>query len=147
MGRAFYKLKYRIKESEFRMKIKAISVKQPWASLITSGSKTIETRKWFTKYRGDILIVSSKSPRINNLPTGQALCIAEIIDCRVMTYSDRVDARCEIYPGAYSWVLGNIRPIKPFAVKGQLGIYEVEIPQEIKERSENMFSKSKKSFV
>lgn len=33
----------------------AISLKQPWAQLILDGVKTIETRKWRTNYRGDLL--------------------------------------------------------------------------------------------
>jgi hypothetical protein len=106
--------------------MKAISLRQPWASMIASGEKKIETRKWFTKYRGDILIVASKSPKIPGLPVGKALCIARLIDCRKMTKADEAVARCEIYPGAFAWVLDDIRPIKPFEVKGQLGIYEVE---------------------
>jgi hypothetical protein len=32
--------------------MKALSVKQPWANMIASGKKTIETRKWPTDYRG-----------------------------------------------------------------------------------------------
>lgn len=31
--------------------VKALSVKEPWASLIASGQKTIETRRWRTSYR------------------------------------------------------------------------------------------------
>jgi hypothetical protein len=42
--------------------MKALSVKQPWADLIASGQKTIETRNWYTPYRGNILICSSKEP-------------------------------------------------------------------------------------
>lgn len=44
--------------------MKALSVKQPWANMIASGEKTIETRTWMTGYRGQVLIVSSKQPRI-----------------------------------------------------------------------------------
>lgn len=107
--------------------MKAISLIQPWASMIASGKKTIETRKWSTKYRGDILIVASKSPKIPGLPTGKALCIARIIDCKPMKIEDEAAACCEIYPGAFAWSLDNIRPIEPFDLKGQLGIYEVEL--------------------
>lgn len=127
--------------------MKAISVRQPWASLIAGGLKTIETRKWFTKYRGDILIVASKNPKVGDLPTGQALCIARIVDCRKMTKEDETQARCEVYPGAYAWILSDIRPIKPFAVKGKLGIYEVELPENNNSQEEHLFSKSKKSFI
>lgn len=104
---------------------KALSLKQPWANMIASGEKTIETRKWPTDYRGPLLIVSSKSPNIP--PAGYALALATLIDCRPMTRSDEVAARCAVYPGAYAWILEEIRRVKPFPVKGQLGIYEVQI--------------------
>ncbi|HLD96464.1 MAG TPA: ASCH domain-containing protein [Patescibacteria group bacterium] len=104
--------------------MKAISLKQPWANHIASGEKTIETRKWSTKYRGDLLIVSSKSPNIP--PAGQALAVVELVDCRPMVKADERAAMCEVYPKAQSWVLKNIRRIKPFPVKGQLNLYEVD---------------------
>jgi hypothetical protein len=105
--------------------MKAISVKQPWANLIASGEKTIETRAWSTEYRGDLLIVSSKMPSIES--AGYALAIVELVDCRPMSVLDEPDARCRIYPGAISWVLRNIRGIKPVAVRGHLGIFETEL--------------------
>ncbi len=43
---------------------KCLSLKQPYAELIVSGRKTIELRKWNTKYRGQFLIHASKT--INN---------------------------------------------------------------------------------
>jgi len=94
--------------------------------MIAMGKKTIETRKWFTRYRGDILIVASKKPKIPCLPTGKALCIVEICECRKMKLDDETAACCEIYSGAFAWVLKNIRPVPPFVVKGKLGIYEVD---------------------
>ena len=48
--------------------MKAISVKQPWASLIISGIKDIENRKWKTNYRGRVLIHASNSTDLDNLP-------------------------------------------------------------------------------
>ncbi len=112
--------------------MKAISIKQPWAFLIASGEKTIETRVWFTRYRGDLLIVSSLKPvpglvlgRHGEKVYGKALCVAKLVDCRPMVEADQDAAMCEVYDKAFSWVLEDIRPIKPFAVKGQLGIYEV----------------------
>lgn len=104
-------------------KMKALSVKQPWAKMIASGAKTIETRKWCTEYRGPLLIVSSKAPRIE--PAGYALAVVKLIDCRQMTKADQDEACCEYYSGAFSWVLTNIKLIKPFAVTGHLGLYEV----------------------
>lgn len=39
--------------------MKALSILQPWASLVVLGHKKIETRSWNTKYRGPILIHAS----------------------------------------------------------------------------------------
>ena len=40
--------------------MRAISLWQPWASAITLGAKTIETRSWYTSYRGAIAIHAAK---------------------------------------------------------------------------------------
>ena len=47
--------------------MKALSIKQPWASLIAHGIKNIENRTWKTKFRGRIFIHASSSPAINQL--------------------------------------------------------------------------------
>lgn len=104
-----------------------ISIKQPWASLIAEGHKTIETRTWSVSYRGKLLIVSSKRPVIGSLPVGMALAVVDLVDCRPMTKDDEAAAMCEIYPGAWAWVLDNIHKIKPFNVKGSLSLYEVDV--------------------
>src|SRR2546425_5277710 len=106
--------------------VKALSVKQPWANMIASGEKTIETRTWATDYRGDLLIVSSRKPPIE--PAGYAVAVARVVDCRPMRKQDEAAAQCPVYPGAYSWVLADLRKIKPFPVRGQLGIFEVRVP-------------------
>jgi activating signal cointegrator 1 len=36
--------------------VKGITLYQPWASLVAVGAKRIETRSWFTSYRGTIAI-------------------------------------------------------------------------------------------
>ena len=40
--------------------IKALSLHQPWASLVQLGIKTIETRSWSTKCRGPLAIHATK---------------------------------------------------------------------------------------
>lgn len=40
--------------------MKALSIRQPWASLILKAGKGIENRDWPTKYRGRILIHAAK---------------------------------------------------------------------------------------
>jgi hypothetical protein len=41
--------------------MKALSLWEPWASLVRFGVKTIETRSWSTTYRGPIAIASAKT--------------------------------------------------------------------------------------
>ncbi|MDX2201038.1 MAG: ASCH domain-containing protein [Phycisphaerae bacterium] len=105
--------------------MKAISVKQPWANMIACGAKTIETRTWGTSYRGQLLIVSSKTPKIE--PAGFAVAVADVVDCRLMTKEDEAAACCSIYPDAHAWILSNVRRIEPIPIKGALGIYEVSV--------------------
>lgn len=41
--------------------MKCLSLKQPYAHLLASGKKTVELRKWNTKFRGQFLIHASLS--------------------------------------------------------------------------------------
>ena len=105
--------------------MKALSVKQPWANMIAAGEKTIETRTWPTDYRGPLLIVSTRDPRI--APAGFALAVVRLKDCRPMTRADERAACCTTYAGAYSWVFDEINRVQPFEVRGQLGVFDVEV--------------------
>lgn len=40
--------------------MKALTLHQPWATLVASGVKTIETRSWQTSYRGPLAIHAGK---------------------------------------------------------------------------------------
>ena len=104
--------------------MKALSIKEPWASMIYSGKKTIETRTWQTNYRGKILLCASKKPSTNL--SGNAFAIVELIDCRPMTKQDEEAACCELYDRAFSWVMNNIENIDLFQIKGQLGLFNVD---------------------
>ncbi|MCK4760501.1 MAG: ASCH domain-containing protein [Candidatus Aminicenantes bacterium] len=120
--------------------MKALSLIQPYASLIAIGKKTIETRAWSTKYRGKLLIVSSKKSVIKGipytgllnfgLPFGKALAIAELIDCRPMKTEDEEAAIHSYRPGLYAWILSNIKKIEQFPVRGQLKLFEVDYEEE-----------------
>lgn len=120
----------------------ALSIKQPWAWMIATGLKTIETRTWHVQYRGELLIVSSKGKmplegqkvfdknfpgKASEILYGQALAIATLDVCRPMTKADEIGACCFKYPHAWSWVLKDVRPVKPFDVLGKLGIYTVDV--------------------
>lgn len=118
--------------------MRALSVRQPWASMIASGEKTIETRTWSTDYRGPLLICASKHPESGTgslvayvqMPLGRAVCTAYLADCRPMEVDDECGAQCSWEKGRFAWMLENIRPfVNPFQVKGQLGLFEVEVPE------------------
>lgn len=77
--------------------MKALTIHQPFASLIAAGAKHFETRSWPTKYRGKIAIHAAKKPYshfdysctfynavnsagITELPYGVIVATAELID-------------------------------------------------------------------
>ncbi len=109
------------------IRLKALSVRQPWASMIASGIKTIEVRSWPTLFRGELLIVSSRKPDLPGLPLGQAIAVVRLIDCRSMHRRDEPAAKCKLNPGDFAWVLEGARRITPFEVKGRLRLFEVPI--------------------
>ncbi|NQU42141.1 ASCH domain-containing protein [bacterium] len=132
--------------------MKALSVKQPWVAGIMTGKKTIETRTWSTDYRGPLLICASKTFDLSALravadqvgksvpefrstlaPTlGKAVCVCNLVGCRPMTKEDEDLALCYSEPWHFSWVLQDVFQIPSFAVRGQLGLFNVEIPSHVK---------------
>lgn len=108
---------------------KCLSVRQPWASLIASGQKSIEVRSWPTKYRGPLVICASKSPKLSDLPTGCAVCVVDVIDCRPITHDDASAACCGVDPEReFAWVLSSPRVIPSLpTVSGRLGIFDLAV--------------------
>ena len=62
--------------------MKALSIKQPWASLIANGIKDIENRTWKTNFRGRIYIHASSKPASWNDLNSQQRKLVGISDCR-----------------------------------------------------------------
>ena len=120
--------------------MKALVIRQPWAELIASDQKSIETRTWHTNYRGDLLIVAGKQldreaaalfmlPE-KSLVLGQAVAIVRVYACEPMIKEHEAAAMCPVYPKAWAWSLANVRRIMPFPVKGRLGFFEVSLTGE-----------------
>lgn len=107
--------------------MRALSIRQPWASLIARGVKTIETRTWSTRYRGPLLILASKSPRVDDLPAGVLLCETEILECRPMTIEDQAAACVPWRPGLYAWTLGAVKSLPPIPCRGKLGLFSLDL--------------------
>lgn len=85
--------------------MKAITLQQPWATLVAIGAKRLETRSWSTNYRGPLAITASKawphkaqmialsSPFIERLngagylpdiPLGVVVATCNLVDCLPM---------------------------------------------------------------
>lgn len=130
--------------------IRALWWNQPYANLMLHGK--IETRTYPTKVRGKVLICSCKKPyteqqiisisgdeqysRMKEIlregidgVLGQAIAIADLVDCRLMTPDDEDATFVEYWhPNAdtgigkrYCWVFENVKPIEPFEIKGKQG--------------------------
>jgi len=110
--------------------MKAISIKEPYASMIRRGEKLIETRTWKTDYRGDLLLCASQKPESDI--SGKAFAVAKLADCVPMTTEHEAQAGCKVYPGAYAWILRDVTAIMVFPVKGQLSLFEVDVPLRLK---------------
>jgi hypothetical protein len=118
--------------------MKALSLKQPWAELIVSGKKIIETRKWKTKFRGEFYIYSSKIFNkyhceefgIKNPTTGALIGKAELVD--VKEYKNEQEFKEDYNKHfaknfvKYGYILKNIKRIKPIPCKGRLNFFEVK---------------------
>lgn len=103
--------------------VQALSLTGEWPARIRDGEKTIETRSWYTPHRGPLLICAAKT-----CPApygGQAVAIAWLADCRRMTQDDEAQACCEVYDGAYAWVLSDVQAIDPFPVHGRQRLFPV----------------------
>jgi hypothetical protein len=127
--------------------MKAVSIKQPWASLIALGIKTLEVRAWPTEHRGPLLICSSRRPVIEGHRHGCALCVVNVVDCRAMTRQD-IPFACvdKFYPKHFVWVLQDVRVIKPFPVLGQLRLFDIrdKLIRPLKQRLPKSPSRAKK---
>jgi hypothetical protein len=139
-------------------KIKAISLHQPWASLIELGVKQFETRGWSTNSRGKLVICAAKKnskqqqsqyetfastvgieltlPPWENLPFGMAISVVDLSDCIEMTdefissQSPHEIACGQWEPGRFAWKLENVQPLsKPVHIKGQQGLWNIPFEQ------------------
>lgn len=125
--------------------MKALTIKQPWASLITEGYKKYEFRSWKTNYRGKILIHSGLSLEKDmqerfkdynlDYQLGYIIGEAEIVDC-ILVYEKFNEELRNIDPIVYgrsnhvenyAWKLENIKKYdNPIPCKGKLGLWNYE---------------------
>jgi hypothetical protein len=62
--------------------LKALTVKQPWATQIALGIKKIEYRSWATAHRGNLLVCAGKEPFFDDEgllgPGGVTICTVDL---------------------------------------------------------------------
>jgi len=142
---------------EWSIVIKAISLKQPWATLVITGAKKYETRSWKTGHRGALAIHASRSfsaqlarlcqhepfrsallaagyKKASELPRGVLLGTVELLE---VCSTDDIDPRTlsatelafgDFRPRRFAFKLGDpARWKKPLAMQGQLNIFDVDL--------------------
>lgn len=113
--------------------IPALTLWQPWATLIEQEVKRVETRSWATNYRGPIAIHAAKKPVAVSdyphlfelvsygceFPFGAVVAIANLVNCVEMTeefiaQQSETELKCGDWsPGRFAWILEIIRPVVP----------------------------------
>lgn len=127
--------------------MKAISLWQPWASLMAYGFKTVETRSWNTSHRGPLLIHAGKRPMptihkramedfeskgINwrtDLPYGCIVAQVELIaiwPAESWAIYEKEGAHGDYSVGRYAWVTDSLkRFLNPIPFRGWQRIFKV----------------------
>jgi hypothetical protein len=128
--------------------MKAISLYEPWATLIALGEKRYETRSWSTTYRGSLLICASKIRlptvkiidlmvrariTVNDLNPGRAVTLVDLIhiyrtdDLHYGQLGENEEFYGNLFPGRFAWQLKNIRRfVNPPLVRGRQGLFDVD---------------------
>lgn len=121
--------------------MKVITLKQPWASLVSYGYKKYEFRSWKLNYRGPILIhaglgidkeAMQKVKDLNlEFPSKKIMAIVNIDDCILLdeAISSVINKENPLVYGnkirtGYAWKLSNAKLVNiPESVSGKQGIW------------------------
>lgn len=133
--------------------IRALTLTQPWASLMVAGHKTIETRSWSTTYRGPLIIHAAKGfpPAAKEfasveraigripaqIPLAAALAVVELVDVLPTEVAELdagpVDRHLgDFTAGRYAWLTDRARLYvfpQPIPCSGRLGLWRP--PEEV----------------
>ena len=113
--------------------MKALTIQQPWASLIFQAGKNIENRDWYTPHRGRFWVHAAKTIDRGGyefmaehgivlhgpMPTSAIIGSVDLID--VVRQSDSI-----WFCGKYGFVLEYPQPCSPMPMKGQLGFWDTD---------------------
>jgi activating signal cointegrator 1 len=133
--------------------MKALTLTQPWATLVDLRKKHIETRSWTTKYRGLLVIHAAKGFPVwakelctddvflealgdltwKTVPLSRGLCIVRLVDVQRTEdvracYPDRFpheEPFGDYSEGRFAWVTEYVKHLDdPREVRGALGLWE-----------------------
>jgi len=117
---------------------KAITLLQPWASLIIDKRKPVETRSWQTDYRGTIAIHTSikNNKEVKDaclkfgydpktVIRGAVIGTVMLVTCvKFPSKLVKIDDYGDFTPGRYGWILADVKQFKePIPAKGMLGLW------------------------
>lgn len=119
--------------------MKALTIKEPWASLIVQGFKKYEFRSWKTNYRGKVLIHAGLSKeniekyKDYNLDISSGEIIGEACITECILVDEKLDKKLRkidknVYGnnhiGLYAFKLENVKKYnKKIKAKGKLGLW------------------------
>jgi len=130
------------------MKVKVITIKQPWATLIVKGIKKYEFRSWKTKFRGEIYIHAGKgrdTKYIESLkdlnftyPSSKIIGKVIISDCILLNdeKNKKISMGNELIYGiktrdGYAWELSDSEEIcYDEKIDGKLSLWNYEINED-----------------
>lgn len=146
--------------------VKAITLYQPYASLIIAGQKRFETRTWGVEWSGLLVIHAGKTLEVDSgnrvfmyhllasgmgdprkLPMGAALGVVWKGKCyRAQSVIPHIDEREKIFGGfegekRVAWELSNpVAFAQPIPMKGSQGLwdYPLSLPDEVLEQFEQV---------
>ena len=127
--------------------MKALTLHQPWATLIAQGHKRVENRTWRTGYRGPLAIHAglkldpagfALARRLGielpeELPHGAIVAVSYMIDCMpIAAWFDLADyppAFRNFAAGPWCWILADVEALaEPVPCLGRQGVFEVDLP-------------------
>lgn len=135
---------------------RALCLRQPWASLVATGRKRLESRSWSTPYRGPLVVTASARVAAEDtwlaaaepfrsaladqpidLPAGAAIAVVDLIGCVPTGHNgfawlaDPEQAFGDFSPGRFAWGLARrwLAP-EPLAVRSTLGVFRLELPDD-----------------
>ena len=124
--------------------MKVLTLKQPWATLVSEGIKEYEFRSWKTNYRGKVLIHAGagidkkEMERFKDLnlkyPSKRIIAEVEIEDCLELDdkLNQKIISENNIAYGSkirtgYAWKLKNVKKIKSNKeINVKLGLWNID---------------------